>query len=276
MFENPSRVMRWCVVLILLFPLAVCSGCGDTKVTILMKADSSGAKALVEQVAAKAKADIADIQSLTVSVTSLVLDQLDGSQTELLVDPQDVDLLDLTGVAGLLTTAEVPSGAYTKIRLGIADPRLVLKSDPATVITDIHLTANAHMFVETQFAIPPNTNTNILLTFGGLHLVQQGNGGYTLTPQLRAEVSVELVPVANQGTVVSVDPVAGTMVLTIGDSDVTVNIADAAVYLPGDTDTPTGTVADLVAGAVVSVEGSVDAEGIIVATKVTVQPPPTA
>ncbi len=275
MFEKRLGTMRFGLLFGLLLSLAVCSGCGTAKVTVLM-ASSDGTKALVEQVAAKAKVDVADIQSLTVSVSGVVLDQLDGSQVALLVTPQDVDLINLAGVSGLLTTAEVPAGSYTKIRLSIDNPRLVLVSDPATELTDIHLTANARMFVDAPFVILPNTNTNIVLDFGGIHLVEQGNGGYTLTPQLRAEVSVQLVPVSNQGTVVSVDSLAGTMVLAIGGSNVTVNIADAAIYLPGDTDTPTGGVGDLVVGAQVSAEGSVNADGIIVATALTVLPTPTA
>ena len=276
MFEKHFHTMRFGLVFMLLLSLAVCSGCGSAKVTLLMSSDSVGAKALLEQVAAKASVAVADIQSLTVSVTGVVLDQLDGSQVALLITPQDADLVDLAGISGLLTTAEVPAGSYTKIRLSIDNPRLVLLSDPATVLTDIHLTANARMFVDTQFVILANTNTNIVLDFGGIHLVEQGNGGYTLTPQLRAEVRVELVPVSNQGTIVSVDSQAGTMVLAIGDSNVTVNIAGAVIYLPGDTDTPTGGVGDLVAGAQVSVEGSVNADGIIVATTLTVLPTPTA
>ncbi len=266
------------LICLLLLPLAVFSGCsGNTKVTVLMATDVNAVKTLTQEVTDKANVAVADIASLTVTVNSLVLDQTDGGQVELVVTPQDVDLIDLAGVSGLLTIAEVSAGTYTKIRLGIENPRLVLKADPATELTDIHLTANAHMFVDVQFALPPNTNTNILLTFNGLHLVQQGNGGFTLTPQLRAQVSVELVPVSNQGTVVSVDAAAGTMVLTIGDADMTVNIADAAIYLPGDTDTPTGTAADLTVGTVVAVEGSVDADGVIVAARLTVQPPePTA
>jgi hypothetical protein len=82
--------------------------------------------------------------------------------------------------------------------------------------------------------------------------------------------------VSNQGTVISVDAAAATMVLAIGDSDVAVDISAGAIYLPGDTDTPTGAMADLVAGTVVTVEGSVDADGVIIATTLAVQPTPTA
>ncbi len=274
MCRKHVEMMRLGLVFALLFPLAVCSGCGSAKLTILMSSDSGGAKAVVEQIAAKAAVAVADIQSLTVSVTGVVLDQLGGSQVELVVTPQDVDLVQLAGVSGLLTSAEVPAGVYTKIRLDIATPRLVLISDPATVLTDIHLTANARMFVETRFAILANTNTNIVLDFGGIHLVQQGNGGYTLTPQLRADVRVELVPVSNQGTVVSVNSLAGTMVLAIGDSNVTVNIAAADIYLPGDTDIPTGGADDLVTGTWISVEGTVNADGVIMATALAVLPAP--
>jgi hypothetical protein len=273
MFCNRRVFVRLGLAFVLLFPLAVCSGCGNTKVSVFFSADAPADKALALDIAAKANVDVADIQSLKVMVAAVNLYQSGNGQIPLLITPQDVDLMDLSGVSTLLSTVEVPAGTYTKISLSIENPRLALKSDPAAEITDIHLTANARMFVEATFTIPPNTNTNLVLDFGGIHLVQQGNGGYTLTPQLRAEISVELVPVTNQGVVVSVNESAGTMVLAIGDSEVTVNIAEAAIYLPGDTDTPTGTMDALAVGAVVSVEGTVDADGVIMATQSTVQPP---
>ena len=272
MFGKAAFFAKISLLCLMVLPLALCAGCsGTAKVTMLLGIDADAVKALAQEAAAKANVDVADIGSLTVTVNSVVLDQLDGNQVELLVTPQDVDVIDLADVSALLTAAEVPAGIYTKIRLGIDNPRLTLVSAPDTVLADIHLTANSRLFVGAQFAVAPNTNTNIVLSFAGLHLVEQGNGGFTLTPQLRADVRVDLVPVSNQGTVVSVDAAAGTLVLAIGDAEVTVNMADAAVYLPGDTDTPTGTVDDLAAGVVVVVEGTVDADGVIVATSLTVQ-----
>ncbi|MBW7865130.1 MAG: DUF4382 domain-containing protein [Candidatus Hydrogenedens sp.] len=270
MADRSETIVKCMLLGILLVPLVFASGCGNTKVTVVLTADAGGAKALLEQAAIKAEVDVADIASLTVNVTGVVLDRMDGGQETLLVEPLEVDLVQLLGVSGLLTSAEVPPGVYTKIRLGIENPRLTLLSDPETVITDIHLTANSRMFVNTQFAIPPNTSTTIQLDFGGIHLVKLGNGGHTLTPQLRATVLVALTPVSNQGGVISVDAAAGTMELLIGDSAVTVDISGAAIFLPGDVDTPTGGTGDLVPGTLVAVEGSVSPSGIIIAATLTV------
>jgi hypothetical protein len=64
------------------------------------------------------------------------------------------------------------------------------------------------------------------------------------------------------------------MVLDLAGIQVTVDISGAAIYLPVDTDTATGTVANLVPGTAVMVEGTVDTEGVIVATKLTIMPSP--
>lgn len=271
MFKSCFCAVKFSLVVMALLPLAVCSGCtGTGKVTVLVAADADTAKSLIEEAAAQANVAVADIASLKVTVNSVILDRLDGTQTELLTAPQDVDLISLADVSALLTATEASAGIYTKVRLGIENPRIALASDPDTALSGVDLAVDSPVLVDTQFVVLPNTNANLVLTFSGLNLVEADNGGYTLTPELDATVSVVPVPVSNEGTVVSVDTATSAMVLTIGGADITVNIAGAAVYLPGDTDTPTGTVDSLVADALVQVEGSVDTDGVIAATKVTV------
>lgn len=117
----------------------------------------------------------------------------------------DVNLLDLTTLSEVLTTADIPAGKYCRIVLQIENPRLVLVADPETVITDIHLTANGRLFIKDRFEVGEQEDIIIVLNFGGIHLVQKGNGGYVLTPKVRAEVNVDEQETAVEGEITSID-----------------------------------------------------------------------
>lgn len=117
----------------------------------------------------------------------------------------DVNLLDLTTLSEVLTTADIPAGKYCKIILHIEDPRLVLVADPDTVITDIHLTANGRLFIKDRFVVGEQEDIIIVLNFGGIHLVERGDGGYVLTPKVRAEVNVDEQETAVEGEITSID-----------------------------------------------------------------------
>lgn len=266
------------------------SGCPpppqETKVTVLVSGDlNPDAKAAV-----KKSNDVLteDIESLLVTVTEISLDQANTSELSADEGEEDVDtnkivvfsgsvdleMRDLIGVSELISEADVPAGQYTKIRLAIENPRLTLVSDPATVITDIQTTANGHLFVSESFEVPADQDSLILLDFQGLHLVKTGNGKYVWTPQLRAEISVEAADVQVQGAIDSVDADADTLMLLpdSGSDAVLVDYAAAAIYLPDDSDTATGTEADLVTGAAVIVEGELSVSGEITATAIWILP----
>lgn len=203
-------------------------------------------------------------------------DSVDGAKSDgqflvVFAGSVDVDLLSLHEVSMLLSTADIPSGAYEKIRIAISNPRLVLVSDPGTVITDVHLTANGHLFVGGEFEVPDG-NSLIELTFGGIHLVRTGHGSYVLTPQLRADVFIGSADVTLAGAIASLDTANQSMVVSLADGDVTVLYGSAAIFLPGDTDTPTGTEADFIAGASVEIEGTIDLDGVVTATTIRILP----
>lgn len=117
----------------------------------------------------------------------------------------DVNLLDLSALSEVLTTAEIPAGKYCRIILQIENPRLVLVDDPETEITDIHLTANGRLFIKDRFEVGEQEDIIIVLNFGGIHLVQKGNGGYVLTPKVRAEVNVDEHETAVEGEITSIN-----------------------------------------------------------------------
>jgi hypothetical protein len=191
-----------------------------------------------------------------------------------------VDLLDLTQISEVLSSAEVPAGRYTKIRLSIENPQLVLVGgDPAAPITDIHLTANGHLFISEEFELADGEDMLLMLDFGGIHLVQQGHGGFVLTPQLRADLEQMTATAKLRGAVVSVDTATQTFLLDVGDDEgeeaaeppVEVDYSQAVLVLDDEAGTPASE-ADLLALPMVRVEGTLWVDGGIEASLVLIEP----
>lgn len=252
------------------------------KVTVLLGASTKSlAVSLMKAVAPKAVVAPEDIESLIVTVTSVELDPEDGDGEDdkhhtgggssngvfVFTGSVDVDLVNPEGLSEILSTAEIPAGTYTKVRIGIENPRLRLVADPDTEITNVKLTANGHVFISQTLEIPEGESL-IVLTFTDIHLVRNGNGRYVLTPQLSVDISITSADVTATGTIASVDPDNDSMVVTLADGEITVLYGSAAIFLSTDTDTPTGTEADLVVGASVEVIGTVDLDGVVTATEI--------
>lgn len=248
------------------------SGCipvpGQTRVVAALTGGT--AKALVEEVTAGLDVDVNAMQSFVVTVNAITLDtEADEDAAVLFLGSMDVDLLDLTGVSQVISNALVEPGTYTKIRLSISNPRMRLLADPDVEITDIHLTANGRLFVSQTFEVPEGQTSLILLDFGGVHLVQQGNGGYTLTPQLSVNLSVQNAEVLSDGDVLTNDTDTQTLTLNIGGGSILiVHYTGADIFLVDDGDTPTGVAADLAVGATIHVDGLLQADGSVNATAV--------
>jgi len=232
------------------------------------------------------------IASLVVTLTEISLDRSDDSEPEgeegeegdgnngaskvvLFSGAVDIDLRDLIGVSQLISTADVPAGTYTKIRLSIENPRMTLVLAPDVVITDIQTTANGRLFVSSTFEIPEGQDSLILLDLQGLHLVETGSGKFVWTPQLRAEISVEPANVQVQGQIDSVDEAADTLMLLPDTSAelVLVHYAGAVIFLATDTDTPTGTEAALAPGVQVIIQGELTVTGEVNAEVIWILPP---
>lgn len=251
--------------------LSGCPPAGEARAVILLSGDASG-KALVGALLGdKADVDVDTIDRFLVTVTEISLDGAGGSVVAF-SGTTEVDLLDLTGVSQLITDAAVPAGTYTKIRLSIENTRMYLLAEPDTEITDINLTANGRLFVSQTFEIPEGQTSLILLDFNGLKLVQQGNGGYTLTPQLQVDLSITDAAVTATGEIVENGTAAQTLRVNLGTSEAAVDYSGAAIYLEPDTETPTGTPADLVVGINIRVEGLLRADGSIDASVVEIVP----
>lgn len=248
---------------------------GKTNLTLALTTGESALKA--------GPVDVGDVESLIVTVTSVTFTRAgddddeeeeeteEKQQVEVFSGELDVDLVDLTALSEVLSSQEIDAGSYTRIVLDIANPRLILAEDPETVITDVQLTANGRLFVNQSFTLPANQSSLIVLDFGGLHLVETGAGKFVLTPQLQATVGVQSADAQAAGVVAELDTEADTFVLDLGeDGAVDIVYTDAQIFLPGDTDTPTGTEADLLDGISVEVQGTLFVDGSINATVIVI------
>jgi len=103
--------------------------------------------------------------------------------------------------------------------------------------------------------------------------VEQGNGGFTLTPQLRADIQVESAEAVATGVVTAHDPEAQTFELEVFEGAVSVvYTAGTEVWFDGDEDTPSGTLDDLTDGLDVAVYGVLDLDGVLTAERIIIYP----
>jgi hypothetical protein len=157
---------------------------------------ASGAPGLL----AAGPVDFEDIESLLIDVDRITLhlssdeDSLEGivvfDAAEQTTVDNEVDLVDLSTLSEIVSSASVPEGDYHQVRMEINNPRLRLVDDPAGEYrTDVKRTANGRLFAQVDLAILPGETLDLNLVLNDLHLVEQGHGGFVLTPQLRVEVS---------------------------------------------------------------------------------------
>lgn len=211
----------------------------------------------------------------------------DGGQETVFQGSVDVNVLDLTALSEVLSSAIIPAGDYCRIIIRITDPRLVLVSDPNTVITNVQLTANGRLFIQDHFDLNDGDEVLIIVSFGSIHLVETGvPGRYVLTPQLRADVTVEDATVLIAGTIETVDD--ETLIITVRteSNDLFEVFADGTtvIHTDDDADDPDISVdvtlafADLEVGqdvlvtGLLTVGGQVEADDIEVADDSIVTP----
>lgn len=159
-------------------------------------------------------------------------DDKSGERFVLFSGSIDVDFFGIEDSAYLLSRMNIPADRYTRIELSVENPRLVLKADPDTVITNVHLTANGRLFLEQTIDLRGFCSAIIDVDFGGVHLVETGNDDkYVLTPQLTAEVSIQSFQVLARGTIVSFDPFGDGFTVVFGGSPIQVVPSDDVLIL---------------------------------------------
>lgn len=260
---------------------------GVAKVTTVFTADSgSTTNALISAFAKATEVDVADIESLKITITAITLDYSgnagdmeegeneDGSSKIVVFSGSEmVDLVELQGVNRLISLDEAPAGKYTKIRISFQDPVLVLKSDPNTEHTNIQITANGNLFISQMFNLPEGQQSVLEIDFGGLHLVMQGNGDYTLTPQLQVDLAVgEIVDTTVMGMITAIDTDTDMFTMMVEGGELVVDYMAAAIFLPDDTDMANGDESSLMVGQKVEVMGGLYPDDVLEATSVKILP----
>lgn len=265
---------------------------GSAKVSTVFTGNSKSlANAMIGAIATKdGPIAVQDIESLTVTITEINLDYSgdagdmedgdngDGtSKVTVFQGAEVVDLIQLEGVNRLISLDDVPAGKYTKIRISFEDPVLVLAADPNTEISgdSIKLTANGRLFISQMFNLPEGQQSVLLIDFGGLHLVMNGNGDFVLTPQLAVALSVGVVEDTSvMGMITAIDTEQDVFTLMIEGGELIVDCLGAAIFLPEDTDTATGEKTDLLVGQKVEVMGLLFPDDILEASSVRILPEP--
>ena len=118
--------------------------------------------------------------------------------------------------------------------------------------------------------LPAGESYLLILTFVDIHLVELGNGGYVLTPQLRADIEIEPAEALVSGTIIAIDKTADMLTVALtGGTTIEVYYDEALIFRPSDTqDTATGREHDLVVGLTVTVTGMLWVDGSLTADRI--------
>ncbi len=209
---------------------------------------------------------IEEIESLRVTVFEINLEE---SGTAEFIDVFDgafeIDLVDLVGVSEVIDTAQVPPGTYTGVELVVSSGTLILSANLDVTIEDVPLPNDGRLLIPVQFAVEENGESFLVLNLGDINLVELDDGTFELTPELTAEVTEDSIIAQAVGKIRGLDETTGSFTLTKGDSELAVNSALAIIFLPGDFDMPSGSIADLAEGAKTFVLGTLEVDGSLTA-----------
>jgi hypothetical protein len=212
-------------------------------------------------------------ESLTVTVTAVTLIGASGHASIPLAEgPVTVDLLDLDGINEVLATASVPVDTYNKIRLELSNAE-VTWPDGTTEAVTIVADGKVDLNFQGGLAITEGSAVTIQLDFSAaesLKLQSTGSGKLILRPQIFVMTVGDPHdpdnPVVDDvaGVVAEVNAVDQTFVLRVRSGvTLTVAVTDQTTIVSPD---GPATFADLHTGLVVHVEGTLDAEGRLVAS----------
>lgn len=128
--------------------------------------------------------DLANVKSVNVTLTSVVLYPADDGEPDLVGDPagddsatpivivshpETFDLLTLTdGAKTLLGTDEVPAGSYSRIRLQVSDAQLVYLDDTTAALK----IESGKVDVPIHFKVVRDETTDVVLDFDAAASVQ--------------------------------------------------------------------------------------------------------
>jgi len=217
-----------------------------------------------------------ELTALTVTIESATLLGDDGRASIPLPDgePVTLNILDLDGINQILATASVPVGRYSKLRLEIRDASVTW---PDETVEPVSIVANGKVDLNFQgdVEVIDGGSLTIQLDFSvenSLKLTETGNGRLILRPQIFVKTGLNPGDTDNpplddlRGVVAAVDADAQTFDLRTGAGSLVVVVVtdDTAIVSPQGE----ATFADLQPGLLVHVEGSLQADGRLVATVV--------
>ncbi len=221
-----------------------------------------------------------ELEALTVTIESATLIGSEGHVDLPLPngDPITLNLLDLDGINQILATASVPAGRYSKVRLEISAASVTWPDgtvEPVTIVANGKVDLNLQGSVE----VVDGGSLTIQLDFSAedsLKLTETGNGRLILRPQIFVSAGMDAADPDNpplddlRGIIASVDADARTFELrTLSDSRIVIVVTDDTVIVSHEQE---ATFEDLQPGLPVHVEGSLQANGSLVATIVHLAP----
>lgn len=263
---------------------------------ILLFSGGDGGKAFASALLkANTTLTVDDIQRFDVTISKIELQKsggtADGESTEgediangkvIFDSSMRVDLVQLQGLAALVTSKPLDAGVYTKIKITIADPEMVLKSALDLVIpaAEIQLTANNRLFVEQDFEVPAGKTSLVLFDMNGFEVEDQPTRPveFKLLPHaLEVGVRVESENVIFTGKITSIDAENNTIFVAGLDSNPVEVILPAEGEGEGEGEAAEEgeampAIADLSVGMTLEVEGTLDTEGVVTATAIIVIP----
>ena len=196
------------------------------------------------------------ILSLEARVHSVRILPADSDPVLVFAGPVTVDLLSLSSVAALLSSTTAPAGAYEGIEVKVSSATLILATSPDEV-HELVLAENGNYSLDFAFEIVEDSSGLLYIELGGLSVFQQDDSSFLLAPELSAALRESMPDTRLEGTIASVDSATESLVLTVGSGSFTVDYDGAAIFLPSDYDTPSGTTANLVSGTRLAVTGTV-------------------
>lgn len=163
-----------------------------------------------------------DYDAVFVDVEGVVVKYNNDTEVALDVDSEIYNLLELTGGvnAQLALDDEIPAGTISQIRLVLGDDNTIVVdgetfdlATPSAQQSGLKLNINATL--EDGYAY------EYILDFDVEHsIVEQGNGGYTLTPVIRASASAETGIIEGMVILPSITPVLVTATSADGSIEV--------------------------------------------------------
>ena len=261
----PRRMSLGLGSAVLAAALAACGGGGDTSATLASSTPTAAAASVTLQTYITDNLT-SDYAKVWVSIQRIVATAADGTEAVLLdasAEPVVVDLASLASVGELVSSATVPVGVWTGVKVTLSNAVQLVSLDGAST-TDAKFAASGDTYDWTVRGVTLDTATaaQLVLDFDLEHFSYSATTGL-VTPDVKVpSTSSAFGKFVRQqgrvhGTVSTVDATAGT--LTITDArlgSVVVTLASDAVITNASTGA-TMTLAEIAAGATVRVKGTV-------------------